>query len=132
MHNFIPADVFSLPSLGEIQSIAEDIVHSLPKRFRKMIRQIFIRVDNFPDILTLKNLKIDNKYDLLGLYKGIPIPSRKDENFSISADFIYLYRCPLVRYTMDHQNHFNDLIRHVILNEIGYHIKSLGSNPIIL
>jgi hypothetical protein len=88
-------------------------------------------VENFADQETLDSLNIDNKYDLLGLYRGIPIPS-KSKRSSDLQDRIFLYRCPLIRYAREYEHDINTLTRHVLLHEMGHHFGASLSSPLLL
>ena len=114
--------VTDIPNLMEIYQICDEALQKFPRKFRDKLDNVLICVENFPDEDTLKSVQIKNKYDLLGLYRGIPI-SRKSAVDSMGSfpDTVFLYRCPLIRFSHEHKEDLKSLIRHVIIHEIGHH-----------
>jgi predicted Zn-dependent protease with MMP-like domain len=64
---------------------------------------------------------LTDKNDLLGLYRGIPLPMKTASTDSKLPDMIFLYRCPLIKYAKDNEEPIQDLIYHVMIHEIGHH-----------
>ncbi|HXF90873.1 MAG TPA: metallopeptidase family protein [Candidatus Nitrosotenuis sp.] len=110
-----------MPDLADLYTMAYKIINDLPERFRQHIDDLIIRIENFADEDTLDNLKIDDKYDLLGLYRGVPLPLKLGASPLSLPDFIYLYRCPIVRYAKENKEDIFDVIHHVLIHEIGHH-----------
>ncbi len=110
-----------LPDLEEFYVLAQKTIHSLPHKFKKLTNTLFIHVQNFPNFTTLAQLKLNDKYDLLGLYNGIPVPLRLTESYSKAPNIIYLYRCPLIFYAYNNQQSIQDLVHKVMIHEIGHH-----------
>lgn len=107
-------------SLDDMYDIVESVVQSLPEDIRRIAFDLEITVDNLPSADILADLGITNKYDLLGLYQGLPLKSQPKEG--PTANTIFLYRCPLLRYAEEHQEEMDQLIRHVFLYEMGHHL----------
>ncbi|MEN2978675.1 metallopeptidase family protein [Tistrella bauzanensis] len=114
------------PGLAEIDAIADHAFGSLPAEFRAAIGQIAIRVEDFPDEETLADMGIDDPFGLLGLYHGIPLTERSLTQPSAVPDMIFLYRRPLLDAWAETEGEaagttLYDLIRHVLIHEIGHH-----------
>ena len=110
-----------LPDLAEIYALAYRTMNSLPYRFQTYANNILIRVENFADQDVLDGLKLTDKYDLLGLYQGIPLPLKgRNEPLAI-PDIIYLYRGPLIRFARENSEPLPQLVHHVMVHEIGHH-----------
>lgn len=107
-------------SLDDMYDIVESVVQSLPQDIGRIALSLEITVDNFPPADILADLGIANKYDLLGLYRGLPVKTQATNGPSSNA--IFLYRCPLLRYSEEHQEPMDHLIRHVFLYEMGHHL----------
>jgi predicted Zn-dependent protease with MMP-like domain len=110
-----------MPDLTDIYTMAYKVLNSLPDKFQNHIQDLIIRIENFADEETLNNLKIEDKYDLLGLYRGVPLPLKEDSKPLSLPDLIYLYRCPIIRYAKENKETVSDVVHHVLIHEIGHH-----------
>jgi len=110
-----------LPDLAEIYVLAYRTMNFLPHRFQEYTRHILIRVENFADQDVLDGLKLKDKYDLLGLYQGIPLPLKGTNDSLAVPDIIYLYRGPLIRFSRENTESLAQLVHHVMIHEIGHH-----------
>lgn len=120
-----------LPDIADIYSYAYKVIDELPVTLKNEAEKLVIRVENFAPVSLLSSLNLQNKYDLLGLYQGIPLHERDEDHLSIleNMDLIYLFRCPLIRYANENKEDVHPLIKHVILHEIAHH---MGFNEIEL
>jgi predicted Zn-dependent protease with MMP-like domain len=110
-----------LPDFAEIYALAYRTMNSLPDRFQEYTNNILVRVENFADQDVLDGLKLSDKYDLLGLYQGIPLPlKRKNHGLSV-PDIIFLYRGPLIRFARENTEPLPQLVHHVMIHEVGHH-----------
>jgi predicted Zn-dependent protease with MMP-like domain len=115
-----------LLSLASIEEIAYTSMKMLPRTIYKQVQNIELKVENFATTKILKELNIDNKYDLLGLYSGVPLHEKKLINKPTIIDTIYLYRGPLIKYTRVSCDSINSVICSVLIQEVGHH---LGLEP---
>lgn len=58
------------------EELAEKAFESLPERFRDRIDNVQVVVEDYPSEDQLKRVKLSSKYELLGLYEGIPLEKR--------------------------------------------------------
>lgn len=112
--------IVRMPAVAEIYDFAYESLQKLPKSFRSHLKNFVIDVQNFADRNTLEELSMIDRYDLLGLYRGVPIPLKKKINAK-QPDVIYLYRCPLIRHALENSEDVKSLVHHVLINEIGHH-----------
>lgn len=110
-----------LPDLADIYTMAYKVLNDLPETFQNHLDDLIVRVENFSDQDSLDNLKIQDKYDLLGLYRGVPIPLKQGAAPLHLPDLIYLYRCPIIRYAKENKEEIIDVVHHVLIHEIGHH-----------
>ena len=110
-----------IPSLAEIYSMTYKVLAELPEEYQPFILSINVHVENFPHEKTLRNHQLTDRYDLLGLYKGVPLPYKSLHNKKNISDTIYLFRCPLIRYAKENQETVEELINQVVIHEIGHH-----------
>jgi predicted Zn-dependent protease with MMP-like domain len=113
--------ISSLPSLQHLSEIASQTIDTIPDTIKEYASHVKIIVENYADQETLHSLRIEDKYELLGLYRGTPIPIKTIFANSTLADSIYLYRCPLIRYSIDNKENIERLVQHVMIHELGHH-----------
>ena len=68
-----PARTARPPSAEEMAEIAEEALATLPEPFLQHLKNVAIRVEEFADDQTLREMGIDNPFDLTGLYHGVPL-----------------------------------------------------------
>lgn len=110
-----------MPDLADLYTMAYKTLSELPEKFRPFTKNILVRVENYAGEDTLQNLDLVDKNDLLGLYRGIPLPLKGSPTESKLPDIIYLFRCPLIKYAKENTEPLNELVHHVMIHEIGHH-----------
>ncbi len=113
-------DFFQLPAIAEIYDFAYESLQKLPSSFRMHLKNFVIEVKNFAESEVLEELCMKDRYDLLGLYRGVPVPLKKKSRRK-QLDIIYLYRCPLIRHAVENREDVKLLVHHVLINEIAHH-----------
>lgn len=110
------------PSLAELERLADDAFARLPAGFRRLCDGVAVRVEDFPDDETLREMGLDSPFDLLGLFRGIGLAqggaSLQTGQF---PNMIWLYRRPLLDYWAEHEETLGHLVSHVLIHEIGHH-----------
>ena len=109
------------PSLADIEAMARDIFDRLPKTFRDLCEDVIIRVDDFPTDEVLDEMEAESEFDLLGLFQGTGLPFRINDDISQLPNMIWLYRRPILDYWAEHHEALGDIVRHVLIHEIGHH-----------
>ena len=56
--------------------MVEKAFERLPEPFKSAIENVGIVVEDYPDPELVRKLRLRSKHNLLGLYQGIPLPSR--------------------------------------------------------
>ena len=109
------------PSAAEIEAMATRALAGLPRRFKDALGPIVIRVEEFPDEETERAMGLDSPFDLLGLYRGVALPHKSVSDPRPEIDMIYLYRRPMLDYWCETGEDLYDIVRHVLIHEIGHH-----------
>jgi predicted Zn-dependent protease with MMP-like domain len=109
------------PSLAEMESMAHEIFEVLPARFRELCEGLIIRVDDFPTDEVLDEMDAETEFDLLGLFQGTGLPFRSNEDVARLPNMVWLYRRPILDYWAEHEETLGDVVRHVLIHEIGHH-----------
>ncbi len=114
-----PAD--RAPTVAEIEALAERALATIPKRLRRHVTNLLIRVDEFPDDDVLAEMDLESAYDLLGLYQGVSMDQKGVLDTPAGPDMVFLYRGPLLNYWCETGESLSHLVRHVLIHEIGHH-----------
>src|SRR6202045_1590029 len=109
------------PSLAEMEAMAHDIFERLPKTFRALGEGVIIRVDDFPTEEVLDEMNAESEFDLLGLFQGVGLPFRSNDDVARLPNMVWLYRRPILDYWAEHDEALGDIVRHVLVHEIGHH-----------
>src|SRR5579883_3094246 len=109
------------PSLDDLAEIAEVALAEIPTEFRRHIEGVALRVDELPDATTLRALRIGNPLNLLGLYRGVHIGRKMTHTVVQNVDIIFLYRRPIIAHWRARGGSLSDIVRHVLIHEIGHH-----------
>ena len=109
------------PSLDEIEEMAHRVFAALPEAFTARCKGIAIRVLDFADDATLTEMGIESPFDLAGLYRGAPLTARGAGDITQHLDMVFLYRRALLDWWAEENEDFEDLVRHVLIHEIGHH-----------
>ena len=109
------------PSAEHLEALAEEAFATIPGELRSQVRGVAIHVEDFPDEETMDELDLESPFDLLGLYRGIDILRRSVTHVAEDIDIIFLYRRPILDYWCETGEDLPDIVRHVLIHEIGHH-----------
>jgi predicted Zn-dependent protease with MMP-like domain len=109
------------PSLVELEVLAGEVFRHLPKKFRDLCEGLVIQVDDFPTEEVLDVMAAETEFDLLGLFQGVGLPFRSESAPVQMPNMIWLYRRPILDYWAEHDETLGDIVRHVLVHEIGHH-----------
>ena len=109
------------PSAADLAAIGEAVLRDLPPPFKDLVGSVPIRVQDFADETTLRDLGMEEAFDLLGLYHGVPIGERQGWFVAENVDMIFLYRRPLLDFWCSEEMTLEEIVRHVLIHEIGHH-----------
>ena len=109
------------PDLADLETMAQEALATIPDILREKARDVVIRVVDFPDPDTERDMGLQSPFDLLGLYAGVPFVERSVTDAPQELDMIFLYRRPLLDYWCETGEDLCHLVRHVLIHEIGHH-----------
>ena len=109
------------PSLAEMEAMAHEVFERLPNGFRDLCEDVIIRVDDFPADDVLDEMGAESEFDLLGLFQGIGLPFRSNQDPARLPNMVWLYRRPILDYWAEHDETLGHIVRHVLIHEIGHH-----------
>jgi len=109
------------PSAADIELLANDAYEALPTFLRAPIDAVIIRVAEFPSDDTIAEMNLDSPFDLLGLYQGVSLDQQSMFDVREDIDMIFLYRRPLLEFWIDSGETLADVVKNVLIHEIGHH-----------
>ena len=86
------------PTMDDIEALARQAFESNPDQLRGHVGDVVIRIDEFPDEETFREMGLETEFDLLGLYRGVSLDQREAAGSRQEIDMIFLYRRPLLDY----------------------------------
>lgn len=110
------------PTLDDIAAMARQALDSLDEPFRTHAKAVAIKVEDFADDETLEAMKIENAYDLTGLYSGVALTLELHSNPSQIPPMVWLYRMPILdEWAGTPEITLEELVAHVVIHELGHH-----------
>jgi predicted Zn-dependent protease with MMP-like domain len=110
------------PSLEEFEALADAAFRRLPERFLRFCEDLVLCVEDFPDDDVLEEFDAESEFDLLGLFRGHGMAQQSEgAQTGQLPNMIYLYRRPILDVWTEGDETLGDLIRHVLVHEIGHH-----------
>jgi predicted Zn-dependent protease with MMP-like domain len=109
------------PGPDEIATLARVALVRIPDRLRRHVEGVVIRVEEFCDAETERDLGLESPFDLLGLYRGVSLDRKSVGDVPADVDMIFLYRRPILDYWCETGEDLKNIVRHVLIHEIGHH-----------
>src|SRR5882757_7182478 len=108
------------PSLAEMEAMAHEVFERLPKGFRALCEGVIIRVDDFPTDEVLDEMEAASEFDLLGLFQGIGLPFRSNDDIARLPNMVWLYRRPILDYCSNNDEQLVDISVDVLMHEVDH------------
>lgn len=110
------------PTLADFEAMAEAAYAALPRAFKDLCDGVVIRVEDFPDDETLRDLECESPFDLLGLFRGVGLAQGgAGLGTGQFPNMVWLYRRPILDYWAEHEESLGHIVTHVLVHEIGHH-----------
>ena len=116
-----PGGTDRAPRVEDIERIADRAFESIPAGLRAHVKDVVIRIEDFPDEETEREMGLESPFDLLGLYRGVSLDRKSVAATPEDVDMIFLYRRPILDYWCETGEDLELLVRHVLIHEIGHH-----------
>lgn len=105
---------------AEFEALVERALQTLPRRFRRRLKNIAVVVEDWPDGRTLEEMEIEPPDTLYGLYRGVDLTHRDSAYGNVLPDTITIYQGPIEEDCADPAE-MADLVRDVVVHEIGHY-----------
>ena len=109
------------PDAAAIEALADAAIARLPEPFRRHLGDVVLRVEEFADEDVLRELGLEDPFELTGLYSGRPLGEQSSMLSGELPPMIHLFRRPLLDEWAETGVSLEALIVHVIVHEVGHH-----------
>jgi predicted Zn-dependent protease with MMP-like domain len=109
------------PDATAIERLADRAIAGLPEPFRAHLDGVILRIEEFAEDDVLRELGIEDPFDLTGLYRGRPLGEQSSMLSGELPAMIHLFRRPLLDEWAETGVGLEELITHVIVHEVGHH-----------
>ena len=110
------------PDAGEIATMARAAIDALPEAYRAAAREVALRVEDFAPDAMLDEMRIEDPFELTGLYDGIPLIEKSTFDQPGQPDAIWLFRRPILDEWISRGDvTLPDLVAHVYVHELAHH-----------
>jgi predicted Zn-dependent protease with MMP-like domain len=111
----------TVPTLADIERIAETALATIPEPLRRHAKDVVLRIEEFCDDETARELELDSPFDLLGLYRGVSLARQSISDVREDVDMVFLYRRPILEHCRETGESLSWVVRDVLMHEIGHH-----------
>jgi predicted Zn-dependent protease with MMP-like domain len=105
----------------EFEAVVAEALDELPEDIGRALSNISVVVQTWPDRATLQKMKLRNRYQLLGLYEGIPLNRRGVSYGAVLPDRVTIFQGP-IEATAKTRAELREQIKSVVIHEIAHHI----------
>lgn len=109
------------PTAAQMQMLAEAAFAGLPAKFRDLMGDVVLQVEEFATQEQLASVGMHDRWDLSGLYEGEPLTERSIWESGRMPPRIWLFRKPLIAEWQETGVRMDDLVKHVVIHEAGHH-----------
>ena len=100
----------------------ENAIAELPSEFREAVANVAVLVEEEPDAETMAEMGLAAPEELLGLYRGVPMPNRGAFYAGAEPDRVSIYRRPILAEAERWDLDVADCVRNVLIHELGHYL----------
>ena len=104
----------------EFHALVKEALDSLPDFFREKLSNVEVLVADWPTPAEVRAAGARSRYELLGLYQGIPLTHRTGNYTMVLPDKITIYRMPIERICRSRRAIVRQ-VRRTVLHELAHH-----------
>ncbi len=102
--------------------MARATIETLPAPYREAAGKVVLRVEDFAPEAFLRDLGIEDPFELTGLYDGIPLTEKSVMDSPMQPDMIWLFRRAILEEWIDRGDvDLAALVAHVMVHELAHH-----------
>lgn len=97
-----------------------EALDGLPEDVARHLDNVDVTVEDLPSDDQLRDLEMDDPYELLGLYEGTPLTERTADYGIVLPDRITIFRLPLLAVCASDEE-LRAEVRHTVVHELAHH-----------
>ena len=97
------------------------MIAGLPQQLRDPMRNVVIKIEEFASAQQLASVDLKDRWELSGLYQGVPLTHQSSWSSGDMPATISLFRQPLLAEMRQTGVSFAAIVRHVVIHEAGHH-----------
>ena len=110
------------PDAADFEAIVSKTMAHLPGEFRSEAVKVALRIVDFAPDHMMRDLQIEDPFELTGLYDGIPLTEKSVMDQPTAPDTIWLFRRPILdEWVARGDVLLSDLVSHVYVHELAHH-----------
>lgn len=111
------------PGIADIETLARRAYDALPPEVRSACAGLAIRVADFAEDELLREMEIEDPFELTGLYEGIPLTEKSVLDQPTRPDAVWLFRRPILEEWIARGDvGLDHLVAHVLVHELAHHL----------
>lgn len=108
------------PGIEDIEALASNALQSLPEELMELCDALAIRVEEVPDEALESELKLEDPYELIALFRsGKQISPGVESKTANDEDVLILFRRPFLDMWCETGEDLNILVRQIMIEELG-------------
>jgi predicted Zn-dependent protease with MMP-like domain len=108
----------------EFERLVAEGIDSIPERFLRLLDNVAVVIEDLPNEEQLKEQGIEDPYELLGLYEGIPATER-GESYGVGGlplpDKITVFKLSTLAEAGEDARRIREVVRDTVWHEIGHY-----------
>ena len=107
-------------SREEFEEVVAEALDELPDEIAGAMSNVSVFVEPWPSRETLEKMGLGSRFELLGLYEGVPLNRRNTSYSVVLPDRISIFQGP-IEATGNSKGELKDRIKSVVVHEIAHH-----------
>lgn len=110
------------PDLDAIAQLVSKAISGLPAAYKVMATAVAVNIMEFAPEDLLAEIGVMDPFEFTGLYTGIPLPEKSEDDPTSATDTIWIFRRPILdEWAMRGDVSIAQMVTHVTINELSHH-----------
>lgn len=108
--------------MARFEQLVQEALDDIPEGLWNGIDNVIVSIEEWPTPHQLQKVGLRNRFQLLGLYEGVPLTSRSTRYGLVPPDKVTIFRQPILRICgTDNDVRIRQQVRRTVLHEIAHH-----------
>ena len=104
----------------QFEKIVTEGIEAIPEKFLKKLKNVAIVIDDEPTPIQKKKLKIQQGWNLFGLYEGVPQLVRGGNYTAVLPDKITIFK-KAIETAARSEEEIKEIVKNTVWHEIAHH-----------